>query len=161
MKKLTTSIMTVSLLCLLSFTALAKEKDLKEHFTFHDDLRVGNTILEKGEYLVKYNLQTGEVSFKNLDEGEIVATAKATVKMNEEKFEQDALVTREGKLIALRLGGQREELIISEPIVAVLEVVPTCGLDVVINDDMESFIINDVDSMLPVEVTEYRITCLS
>ena len=112
MRRFTNSLMTISFLCLLSLGVLAQGKDLKEHITLNDDYLVGSTLVKKGDYLVKYNAQTGEVSF--MEGKKVVATAKATVKMNEKKAESDALYTKKTstgeELIGMRLSGQHEEL---------------------------------------------------
>src|SRR5437016_754462 len=133
MRKLTISFMIVSLLSLLNVGALAYEKNLKEHMTFPDDLMVGNTVIKKGDYLIKYNAQTSEVSFLNLNKNKVIAMAMATVKVNDKKAESDAFYTSKTsageKLIGLRLGGQREELILIEPTVEI----PVVNLEPVIN----------------------------
>src|SRR5438094_550149 len=76
MKKVFASLMAVSLVCLLSVGGVAYDKNLKEHMTFSDDLMVGNTLVKKGDYLIKYNAQTSEVSI--MDGSKVIATALAT-----------------------------------------------------------------------------------
>ncbi len=116
MKKITAGLMAVSLLCLLSLGILAQEKNLKEKFTFDDDFLVNTTLVKKGTYLVRYDSDTNEVSI--MDRDEVVARAKATVTTHDKKFGQDAIVTittpTGRKLTGLRLGGQREEITISD-----------------------------------------------
>jgi hypothetical protein len=106
--------MAVSLLFILGVGVLAQEKDLKEKFTFDEDILVNTTLVKKGTYLIKYNPETSEVKF--MDGDKVVAKAKATVKVNDKEFESDGLITTETssgkKLTGLRLGGQREELTI-------------------------------------------------
>jgi len=120
MRRLIFSFMVVSLFSLLNIGALAYARDLKEHITFSDDVMVGNTVVKKGDYLIKYNTQTSELSFVDLNKNKVVATAMASVKVNDKKAESDALYTMKTatgeKLTGLRLGGQREELIISDTI---------------------------------------------
>ena len=116
MKRITTNLLAVSLLCLLSVGALAQGKDLREHVTFSENLLVNNTLVKKGEYLVKYNAQTGQVSF--MDGRKMVAQAKASVKVNDKKAESDVLYTKMTpageKLTGMKLGGQHEEITISD-----------------------------------------------
>jgi hypothetical protein len=116
MKKIAIGLMVVSLLCLLSTGILAQEKDLKEHFTFDDDLLVNTTLVKKGTYLIRYSAESGEVSI--MDGDKVVARAKATVTTNDKKFPQDALLmttTPAGKkLLGVRLGGQHEEITIND-----------------------------------------------
>jgi len=118
MKKFAVSIILTSLLSLSGVAALAQEKNLKEHFTFENDVRINNTVVKKGRYLVEFNAQSGEMSI--LDGEKVLARAKATVKVNDKKFRDDALLTTntpEGsKVVGMRLGGQREELTIGEDV---------------------------------------------
>src|SRR5262245_57278824 len=112
MKKLTTGLATLSLLCLLNIGMLAYEKDLKEHVQISQKVLVNGTVVKPGKYLVKYNADTGMMSL--LRGNKVIATAKATVRVNSEDFDRDALLTRSTSmgevLIGVRLGGQREEL---------------------------------------------------
>ena len=123
MRKVSISFLAVCALALLSFAVFANDNDkvLKEHFEFSSDVMVGNTMVKKGFYLVKYNTETGML--KIVDEGEgkkVVATAKATMKMNEKDFERDEILTSTASghnvLTGLRLGGQKEELMLSEQV---------------------------------------------
>ena len=123
MRKVSMSVLSVCALLILSLGALADDKDkiLKEHFEFSNDVMVGNTMVKKGFYLVKYNTETGML--KVVDEGEgkkIVATAKATMKMNDKDFEHDEILTSTASghsmLTGLRLGGQKEELMLTEQV---------------------------------------------
>jgi hypothetical protein len=126
MKKLKVSLMTASLLCLLSVgTALAHgSKIVKEHVTFSDNVMVNNTLVKKGDYLVKFDSQTSMVRI--LDQNnKVVAEANATLQMNEKKAPHDVLYltsTPAGeKLQAMKLGGQREEIIISDTVASTNE----------------------------------------
>ena len=119
--KLKTTIIAICALCLLSLGVFAQDKDkmLKEHFEFKSDVMVGNTHLKKGVYLVKYNEETGLMTIvKGNNPSKVVATAKATMTMNEKEFKQDGILTRtmdgHEMLIGLRLGGQKEELTLSD-----------------------------------------------
>ena len=121
MRKLTTSLIAAGVLALLSIGAFADDKDkmLKEHFEFTNDVMVGKTMVKKGFYLVKYNTQTGMMTI--VDEGEgkkVIATAKATVKTNDKDFDKDEILTKTVSghevLTGLRLGGKKEELTLVE-----------------------------------------------
>jgi hypothetical protein len=48
-------------------------------------------VVKKGRYLVGFNAQSGEMSI--LDGEKVLARAKATVKVNDKKFGDDALLT--------------------------------------------------------------------
>ena len=123
MRKLSNTILAICALAILSLGAFAddhdKDKMLKEHFEFRSDVMVGDTMVKKGYYLVKYNTETGEVKVVDAkNKKKVIATAKATMKMNEKDFPHDEILTREASghsmLIGLRLGGQKEELTLSD-----------------------------------------------
>jgi len=124
MKKLATGLATLSLLCLLNVGTLAYGKDLKEHVQINDKVWVNNTLVKPGYYLIKYNAGTGEM--KIMDRGKVVAQAKATVKVNSEKFDRDTLLTRTTsmgqQLTGVRLGGQHEELDLSDIVAGIEQV---------------------------------------
>jgi hypothetical protein len=118
MKRLTTSLVAACVLCLLSIGVRADDNDkmLKEHFEFKSAVWLGDTKIEAGRYLVKYNTETGTVKVMQGDK--VIAKAKATVTMNEKDFDSDALLTKSTskgeQLTGLRLGGQKEEITITE-----------------------------------------------
>lgn len=121
MRKLSNSLLVICALAILSLVAFADDKDkmLKEHFEFRSDVMVGDTMVKKGYYLVKYNTETGMVKVLDANhKDKVIAMAKATLKMNDKHFDRDEIVTREtaghSVLIGLRLGGQKEELTLSD-----------------------------------------------
>jgi hypothetical protein len=123
MRKGSISLLVVLALAVLSVGVFADDKDkiLKEHFEFSSDVMVGNTMVKKGFYLVKYNTETGML--KIVDEGEgnkVIATAKATLKTHDKDFERDEILTSTASghsmLTGLRLGGQKEELTLAEQV---------------------------------------------
>lgn len=123
MRKISLSILALCALTCLSLGVFADDKDkiLKEHFEFSSDVMVGNTMVKKGFYLVKYNTETGIVKVVDeTDHNKVIATAKASMKMNGKDFERDEILTNTASghnvLTGLRLGGQKEELMLSEQV---------------------------------------------
>lgn len=116
MKRLMMSLMAVAMMSLASLSTFAQGKNLKEQVTFRETMWINSTSVEPGQYLVKYDATTGEISI--LDGNKVVATAKATVKTNDKSFTSDALLTSTTpsgmKLTGIRLGGQREEIVITD-----------------------------------------------
>jgi hypothetical protein len=113
MKKLILGIMAVGIVGLASLSGYAQGKDLKENITIRETVWVNSTSVEPGEYLVKYDAKTGEATV--YDGKRVVVTAKATIKTSDKSFASDALLTTTGtKLIGVRLGGQREEIMITD-----------------------------------------------
>jgi len=114
MKKLATGFTCFSLLCLLSAGALADHyKDLKENITIHNPVYVNGVKVKPGRYKVRYDAASHEMKLEQY--GDVIVTAKASVVVNDEKFDQDALLTRgtsedSMQLTGIRLGGQREEI---------------------------------------------------
>lgn len=121
--KLRTTLVAICLLSLLSFGAFADDKDkmLKEHFEITSDVMVGNTLVKKGRYLVKYNAEKGMVKvIDENDDKKVIAAAKATVRMNDKTYERDEILTKttsDGMLLTgLRLGGQKEEITLTDSV---------------------------------------------
>jgi hypothetical protein len=116
MKKLILGIMAVGIVGLASLSGYAQGKDLKENITIRETVWVNSTSVEPGEYLVKYDAKTGEATV--YDGKRVVVTAKATIKTSDKSFASDALLTTTTstgtKLIGVRLGGQREEIMITD-----------------------------------------------
>lgn len=125
MKKLTLMLTAISFLCLMSVAFAANDKDLKEHVTFNEKVWVNNTLVKPGKYLIRYDAAMGVM--KVMEGDEVVAEAKATVRIHDEKFHQDALLTTDTSkgevLTGIRLGGQHEEIQLTEmtPVVGIVE----------------------------------------
>jgi len=108
--------LAVIALSLLTIGAFADDNDkiLKEHFEFSRDVLVGNTLVKKGHYQVKYNKVTSTVFI--FDGSKPVASAKATMTMRDKDFDKDEILVSETAgavvLTGLRLGGQKEELML-------------------------------------------------
>lgn len=116
MKRLILSLMAVAMISSASIGAFAQGKNLREHVSFQQEVWINNTSVEAGDYLVKYDVQAGEMTI--LDGKKVVATAKATIKTSEKAFTSDALLTSTTpsgkKLTGIRLGGQHEEILITD-----------------------------------------------
>lgn len=116
MKKIVGAMASISFLCLLSVSALANHNDLKEHITVYDKVYVNGVKVKPGSYTVRYNAESGDMTLSKNDK--LIVTAKATVTTSTEKFDHDALITRKStngpELTGIRLGGQHEEITISQ-----------------------------------------------
>ena len=112
MKKLLTSALSLALLGLLTAGAWANGKDLKEHVKFSEQVVVNKTLVEPGNYLIRYDAATSQMFIYDGDE--LVASAPAAVQYNTDEFEHDAILytrtTLGNVLTGVRLGGQHEEL---------------------------------------------------
>jgi hypothetical protein len=117
MRKFTVSIAAALLLCLsLVGTALANEKNLKKTLTLTEDVMVNETLIKKGEYRVRFNAKTEEVTLSK--DGEVVLTAKATVEMRPEKARYNSASfrsTEKGKLLnGFTFAGDQRVIVLSE-----------------------------------------------
>lgn len=117
MRRLTVTVSALILMFLLSAGAVfAGDRELKEHVTFREQVMVGNTMVKPGDYLIRYNTETGVMKVMKGDD--VVAQARAMLKVNNDKAPHDVLYfnTSNGtyQLTDLKLGGQREELVLSD-----------------------------------------------
>jgi hypothetical protein len=114
MKNLASGFTSLSLLGLLSTVALADHyKDLKENITIHNKVYVNGVKVKPGRYKVRFDSATHNITLER--DGDVVVTAKASVVVNSDKFDHDAILTSgtsedSMQLTGIRLGGQREEI---------------------------------------------------
>ena len=136
MRRRFTNLFATVLLTFVSVTALGESHQVKEHFKFNTDILIGSTMVKKGDYVVVYDTATREMQVRD-DDGDVVARAIASLTVHESKFRQDAILTMstpEGtRLTGLRLGGENEEITLSDPVVSTSEdlffIVDMIGLD--------------------------------
>ncbi len=117
MKKIATGLTSFSLLCLLSAGALADHyKNLKENINISSTVYVNGVKIKPGRYKVRFDGASHEMKLER--DADVVVTAKATVVVNSDKFDRDALLTRGSEdsmqLTGIRLGGQHEEIQITD-----------------------------------------------
>lgn len=116
MKRLMISFAAVTIIALAGLGVFAQEKDLKENIKLRETTWVNETSLEPGDYVVKYDAKAGEITI--WDGKKVIATAKATVKMNEKSNPSDGFTTTSTatgrKLTGIRLGGKHEEITITD-----------------------------------------------
>jgi hypothetical protein len=116
MRKIASSFLALSLLCMLSISpALAHEAgELTEHVTFNSDIWVNNTKVESGEYKLVFEPEISML--KIMDGDDVVAQARASMKVNPEKADRDVVYTFDTQmgrsLQSVKFGGQREEVVI-------------------------------------------------
>ena len=136
MRRLFTNLIAGALVTVVSMTALGDSHEVKEHFKFNRDILIGSTLVKEGRYLVVYDTATRQMQVKD-DDGDVVARAAASLMVHESKFRQDAILTMstpEGiRLTGLRLGGENEELTLTDAVVSTDEdlffIVDMIGLD--------------------------------
>jgi hypothetical protein len=117
MRKIASSFLSLSLLCLLSASpALAERGEMSERVTFTEDVMIGNTLVKNGTYKLVFEPESGML--KVMDGKDVVAHAKATMRVNDEKADNDVIytiTTAAGRsLKSVKFGGQREEVVLSD-----------------------------------------------
>ena len=121
-KKLLSTLLAVSMTGLLGMSVLAADTDMKEHFEFGSDILIGTTLIRKGRYLVKYDAVTQQMTV--LEHGKMLVQVPAAVRMVDTKFKSDAILTADTlvglRLTGLRLGGHREELMLTDTVTLTL-----------------------------------------
>ena len=117
MRKFVVSLMAVLCFCLsLMGTAFANEKDLNKTFTLSEDVMINGTLVKKGDYRVKFDAKTEEVTLSR--NGEVVFTGKAMIEMRPEKARYNSASfksTDKGKLLnGFTFAGDRRVIVLAE-----------------------------------------------
>ena len=98
---------------LTSVVALAKVQ--KHRVTFDSDIKVNGTVLKKGTYDVRFDDQTGQLTFKQ--DGKVVAQAMARLEPRAKKANDFQLRSNgsgeELKLTGVTFGGSDKDVVIS------------------------------------------------
>ena len=102
---------------LASFSALAagdKGKGEKKMITFTEDVMVNGTLVKQGDYEVKFDDSTNELSI--IRNGKVVAKTPAHVEARSEKAKNTALRTMEKggnpELIGVTFGGSDRDVVV-------------------------------------------------
>ena len=101
---------------LASFSALAGDKGKveKKMITFTDDVMVNGTLVKPGDYEVKFDEGTNELSI--LKNGKVVAKTPAHVEARSEKAKNTALRTMDKggnpELIGVTFGGSDRDVVV-------------------------------------------------
>ena len=108
----------ISLLCLL-FVGItsAKDKQLKASLTFEQDTLVNDTLVKKGTYEAKFDVNSDELSI--LAGKHVLASAKATIETRGKKSEQTEMIlhtTDKGMVLeGVVFHGDARNIMISTP----------------------------------------------
>lgn len=97
-------------------TSLAQGKNRNIGVTLSENMLVGETVVEKGDYRLKFNAETNEVQL--LRDGDVVKIIKAHVIEETAKAPYTSLTTKVGdkgkQLVSVRLEGDRRTLLLAE-----------------------------------------------
>jgi len=98
---------------LTSVVALAKVQ--KHRVTFDSDIKVNGTVLKKGTYDVRFDDQTGQLTFKR--DGKVVAQAMARLEPRTKKANDFQLRSNgsgdDTHLVGVTFGGSDKDVVIS------------------------------------------------
>lgn len=116
MKRFGISIAAAFLVCLsLAATFVVEAKNRKKTITFNEDVLVNDTLVKKGTYEVKFDAASNRVSV--LQDGELIVTAKADVKLTERKAPYNSASftqTEKGQVLsALTFEGDKRLILVS------------------------------------------------
>ena len=99
---------------LASIAVVAKDKVKTESVTFAQDIMVNGTLVKAGDYQVKFNEQTGELSI--LKDGKVKAKTTAQLQARSEKAKNTSIRTLEkggtAELIAITFGGSTQDVVV-------------------------------------------------
>ncbi len=105
------------LICALASIAVvttAKDKVKAENVTFTEDTMVNGTLVKAGEYQIKFNEQTGELSI--LKDGKVKAKTTAQLQSRSDKAKNTAVRTLDkggvAELIGFSFGGSKQDLVV-------------------------------------------------
>lgn len=108
--------MFLAVLALTVTTGLAQGKNRSKTVNLNENLMVGETLLEKGEYRMKFDANSNELHVEK--DGKLVKSIKARVVENERKSSYHALETRMGDrgkmLVGVKFEGDRRTILVGE-----------------------------------------------
>lgn len=112
--KSTFAALMICALASIAVFAAAKDKVKTENVTFAQDTMVNGTLVKAGDYQVKFNEQTGELSI--LKNGKVKAKTTAQLQARSEKARNTAIRTLDKggvtELVGVTFGGASQDLVV-------------------------------------------------
>ena len=112
--KSTLAALMICALASITVFAAAKDKVKTESVTFTQDIMVNGTLVKAGDYQIKFNEQTGELSI--LKGGKVKAKTTAQLQPRSEKAKNTSVRTLEkggtAELIGVTFGGSTRDLVV-------------------------------------------------
>ena len=112
--KSTFAALMICTLASIAVFAAAKDKVKTESVTFTQDTMVNGTLVKAGDYQVKFNEQTGELSI--LKDGKVKAKTAAQLQSRSEKAKNTSVRILEkggtAELIGITFGGSTQDVVI-------------------------------------------------
>src|SRR5882672_8725680 len=112
--KSTFAALMICALASIAVFAAAKDKVKTESVTFTQDTMVNGTLIKAGDYQVKFNEQTGELSI--LKDGKVKAKTTAQLQARSEKAKSTSVRTLDksgtAELIGVTFGGSTQDVVV-------------------------------------------------
>jgi hypothetical protein len=112
--KSTFAALMICALASITVFAAAKDKVKTESVTFTQDTMVNGTLVKAGEYQVKFNEQTGELSI--LKDGKVKAKTTAQLQSRSDKAKNTSVRILEkggiAELIGVTFGGSTQDVVV-------------------------------------------------
>lgn len=102
----------LTILALTSVIALSKGKVKRDSVTIPNDITVNGTQVKAGDYEIKFDETTNELSI--LKGGKVIAEAKGQLKDRAEKARDTQLNTVDDKLVSVVFHGERQDIVIGQ-----------------------------------------------
>ena len=89
-----------------------KDKTKSASVSFSSDVTVGGTVVKAGDYKVKFNQETGELSV--LKGGKILAKTMASLQDRADKAHSTTVRLRDNELVSIAFGGDRQDIVVGQ-----------------------------------------------
>lgn len=113
--KSTFAALMICALASISIAAATKDKVRTENVTFTSDTMVNSTLVKAGDYQMKFNEQTGELSI--LKDGKVKAKTTAQLQTRSDKARHTSVRTLTkgdvAELIGFSFGGSKQDVVVS------------------------------------------------
>jgi hypothetical protein len=113
--KSTFAALMICALASISIAAGAKDKVRTESVTFTSDTMVNGTLVKAGDYQMKFNEQSGELSI--LKDGKVKAKTTAQLQERSDKARSNSVRTLSkgsvAELIGFSFGGSKQDVVVS------------------------------------------------
>lgn len=114
-------VLAITLTALAAVSAVAKDDHKSAKFTFGDNSSIYNTNFKRGEYKIRFYESTNKVEV--LKDNEVVLTTTGHKVMENEEFDNNALLTKTMEngvmmLTGVRFKGERWSVMFDDPVAA-------------------------------------------
>lgn len=98
------------ILAISGFAAFGKDKTKSATVTFSENITVGGTMVKAGEYKVKFDETTKEVTLMN--GSKVVAKATGTLQDRADKVRATTYATKDNQLVSIAFRGDRQDVVL-------------------------------------------------